>query len=364
MLKGTKIIDLSRVMAGPYCGMLLADLGATTIKVERPGTGDETRAWGPPFDARGESAYFLSVNRNKLSLAADLSDAADRATVLSLVSDADVVIENFLPGVLGRWGISPAELLSANQRLIWCTISGFGPGSTRPGYDFVVQAECGWMAVTGEVGGEPMKAGVAFADISAGKDAAIGILAALFARGRGPLEAEQRLVHISLAATATAMLTNVAQNHLVSGSEARRWGNAHPNLVPYQLFKANDRSVVIAVGSDAQWKACAEALGLHDLAGDPGLAGNSGRLARRKEIVEAIARTVAAQTAAHWLDRLAAAGVPCGLVRTVAEAVAAVGASPLTGIAPAIGGFVRRPPPRLDEHGPLIRKYGWDADSF
>src|SRR5690349_17326687 len=172
-LAGIKVVDLTRVLAGPLCTMLLGDLGADVIKVERPGTGDETRGWGPPFDERGESAYYLSTNRNKLSLAADLARADDREVVLRLIRDADVVVENFLPGALARLGIDLAAELSRNTRLVWCSITGFGAASVRPGYDFVVQAESGWMAITGEPPGSPMKTGVALADVIAGKDAAI-----------------------------------------------------------------------------------------------------------------------------------------------------------------------------------------------
>ena len=174
-----KVLDLSRVLAGPVCSMMLGDLGADVIKVERPGEGDETRGWGPPFDADGESAYFLAINRNKKSLAADLTSEPDRTVVLDLVRGADVVLENFLPGSLARLNIDHLDLLDENPSLIWCTISGFGPESTRPGYDFVIQAECGWMAITGEPDRAPMKSGVALADLIAGKDAAIAILAAV-----------------------------------------------------------------------------------------------------------------------------------------------------------------------------------------
>src|SRR5712675_1753442 len=182
-----KVLDLSRVLAGPVCSMMLGDLGADVIKVERPGQGDETRGWGPPFDADGESAYFLAVNRNKKSLAADLSKETDRAVVLDLIRGADVVLENFLSGSLARMGLDPKTILEQNPSLIWCTISGFGPESTRPGYDFVIQAECGWMAITGEPDRVPMKVGMALADVMAGKDAAIAILAAVAERAEGSL---------------------------------------------------------------------------------------------------------------------------------------------------------------------------------
>ncbi|MEX2182445.1 MAG: CoA transferase [Gemmatimonadaceae bacterium] len=355
-LQGVRIVDLSRVLAGPLAGMILGDLGADVIKIERPGTGDETRGWGPPFDARGESAYFLASNRNKLSVAADLGDAPDRALVAQLIGEADVVIDNFRPGVLKRHGLDPRELLGRHPRLLWCTITGFGLSSNRPGYDVVVQAESGWMAITGEAAGPPMKSGVALVDVLAGKDAAIAILAAL-AGGR----VGNRHLVVSLLHGATAALTNVAQNALVTGRDARRWGNAHPSLVPYQLFAAADRPLVIAVGSDGQWTACARALGLAALAADPALATNAGRLAARESVVSAIADAVAARPAAEWVERLDAVGVPCGVVKPVLEALEAVGASALTGVAPQAPGTVRRPPPRLDAHGAAVRADGWVA---
>src|SRR3954468_12498135 len=209
-----RILDLSRVLAGPYCSMMLGDLGADVIKVERPGVGDETRGWGPPFNADGESAYFLSVNRNKKSVAADLTEARDRELVRELIADADVVLDNFLNGVLPRLGLDPDELLEENPSLIWCTIAGFENQSARPGYDFVVQAECGWMAITGEKDRAPMKVGVALADVVAGKDAAIAILAAVLERAVSPLPPPRRRIRISLAESARAALTNVAQNVL------------------------------------------------------------------------------------------------------------------------------------------------------
>lgn len=358
MLAGIRVLDLSRVLAGPLCTMLLADLGADVIKVERPDGGDDTRAWGPPFDSRGESAYYLSVNRNKLSLAADLATPADVALLRSLILSADVVVDNFRRGTLERRGLDPARLLAGDQGLVWCTISGFGPDSARPGYDFVVQAECGWMAITGEPDGDPMKIGVALADVIAGKDAAIAILAALVGRRRG---GPGRRLHVSLADSARAALVNVAQNSLVTGQAALRWGNAHPNLVPYQLFDTADRPVVVAVGNDAQWRTCARVLGLDDLADDPRLATNAGRLAHRDLVVDSVSRRLRTASASEWQGRFAAADVPAGVVKSVLDVVREVGGSPLTGMPPVAGGTVRLPPPRLNEHGSAIRAAGWDA---
>jgi glutaryl-CoA transferase len=359
MLNNVKVIEIARVLAGPLCGMLLGDLGADVIKIERPGTGDETRGWGPPYDEQGRSAYFLSANRNKLSLAADLDNPRDVALVRGLIAGADVVIDNYRSGALARRGLAPDVVAAAHPRLVWCTISGFGPGSDRPGYDFVVQAESGWMAITGEPLGEPMKTGVALADIVAGKDAAVAILAALVARattGRG------RHISVSLAESAAAALVNVGQNALVAGVDARRWGNAHPNLVPYQLFHAADRALVIAVGSDWQWIACAHALGLDQLASDPSLATNAGRVAQREHVVTRMQARIADQTAAHWLSRLARGDVPSGVVRTVLEVLERMPAeSALVGMPSSIGGQIRRMPPGLDEHGAAIRRLGWGA---
>ena len=362
LLEGIRVLDLSRVLAGPLCTMTLGDLGARVIKVERPLSGDETRGWGPPFDERGESAYYLSVNRNKKSVVADLDHASDREMIIELAGSADVVVDNFRRGTLERRGIDPNNMLRAQERLVWCTITGFGSDSDRAGYDLVIQAESGWMSITGEPEGDPLRVGVALADIIAGKDAAIAILGALAARGLregNPLEIAQRRIHISLAHSATAALINVAQNSLVTGADAKRWGNQHPNLVPYQLFRAADRPMIVAVGTDAQWIACANALGLDDLASDPSLAMNAGRLAARKRIVDAISRRLAERDSSEWISILREKGVPCGVVNSVLDALRNVESSALTGVAPSVPGSVRLPPPTLDEHGDDIRRDGW-----
>ena len=358
MLTDVRILDLSRVLAGPLCTMMLGDLGASVLKVERPDGGDDTRGWGPPFDVTGQSAYYLSVNRNKLGLTADLGTATDVALLRRLAAEADVVVENFRPGTLERRGMGEAELRAANPSLVWCSISGFGAGSTRPGYDFVVQAESGWMAVTGEPAGRPMKHGIALADVLAGKDAAIAILAALVARTRTGVG---RRVEVSLQGSAEAALVNVAQNALVSGGAPARWGNAHANLVPYQLFDAADRPLVIAVGNDAQWLACAAALELDALARDAALRTNAGRVAARERVVAEIAARVASRPAGVWVERLEARGVPCGVVRSVLEVLAGSEGSALTGLPPSVPGTVRRAPPRLGQHSALVRARGWDA---
>ena len=281
---------------------------------------------------------------------------ADRDLIHRLIADADVVVENFRPGTLERRSLGHQRLRARHPGLIWCTITGFGLDSERPGYDYVVQAERGWMAITGESDGPPMKVGVALADVIAGKDAAIAVLGALFFRST---KGVGRHVSVSLARSAAAALVNVAQNALLTGQDASRWGNAHPNLVPYQLFEAADRPIVIAVGSEAQWTACVRALDLSSLAADPELATNAGRLAQRERVVDEISSRVRQLTAAEWVRRLDAAGVPNGLVKSVLETLREEPASALTGVAPSVPGSVRLPPPRLDEHGAAVRELGW-----
>jgi crotonobetainyl-CoA:carnitine CoA-transferase CaiB-like acyl-CoA transferase len=359
-LAGVRVLDLTRVLAGPLCTMMLGDLGADVLKVERLGTGDDTRGWGPPFDSRGESAYYLAVNRNKRSLALNLDDPSDRDLLRELAAGANVVVENFRAGTLERRGLDPASLLKFCPDLLWCTLTGFGRNSRRPGYDFVVQAESGWMAITGEADGPPTKMGVALADVIAGKDAAVAVLAALVGRRRLRSPRERRLM-ISLAHSATAALVNVAQNTLVSGEEPERWGNAHPNLVPYQLFPTADRPIVLAVGSDPQWLACCRALRRDDLATDASLATNAGRVRQRERVVRALESTLVTRPAAEWVERLAKQQVPVGVVRPGSEALRDVTANAVTWVAPLPPATVRLPPPRLDEHGAEIRRLGWRA---
>ena len=358
MLTDIKVLDLTRVLAGPVCTMMLGDMGAQVIKIERPGEGDETRGWGPPFDERGESAYYLSVNRNKLSAVVDIDAEADRELLHALLAEADVVVENFRPGVLGRRGIGAAMVRERYPRLVWCTIAGFADDAMRPGYDFVVQAESGWMSITGETDGVPIKHGIALVDVMAGKDAAIAVLGALVERGRTGVG---RTVTVSLSGTAEAALVNVAQNTLVSGNPPRRWGNAHANLVPYQLFDAADRAMVIAAGTDGQWLACARALGLTELAADAALRTNAGRLAQRERVVTAIAARVREHTAREWKVALDTVGVPNGVVRSVSEVLAERPASRETGMPPSVPGTVRLAPPSLGQHTELVRTLGWKA---
>ncbi|MGQ0643770.1 MAG: CaiB/BaiF CoA transferase family protein [Gemmatimonadaceae bacterium] len=363
LLKDVRVLDLSRVLAGPFCGMTLGDLGADVIKVERPGPGDESRGWGPPFAPDGQSAYFLCTNRNKLGIALDLNLHDDRHVLADLVAGADVVIDNFPQRAKPNRLVDAEALVEIHSRLIWLTLTGFGVSSPRLGYDLVVQAECGWMSITGEPTGAPMKVGVALADVLAGKDAALSVLAALWQRDRSsePLPVAQRRLHISLAHSAVAALVNVAQNVIVSGRDAQRLGNAHPNLVPYQAFRANDGYVVIAVGNDMQWARCCEALDLPSLGEDSTLSTNAGRLAQRERVAGTIAERVALRSAGDLVERLSEVGVPSGRVRSVREALGDVDYSALTGVSPAVPGSVRFPPPKLDEHGDVIRRLGWDV---
>ncbi len=357
-LFGLRVLDLTRVLAGPLATMQLGDMGANVLKVERPGAGDESRGWGPPFDERGESAYYLCCNRNKLGMLADLASETDVALVRRLAGSADVVVENFLPGALIRRGLDPATLLAENPRLVWCTIRGFASEPERPGYDYVVQAEAGWMSITGEPSGDPMKAGVALADILTGKETVGAVLATVAAvRGGVPVE---RHVSVSLYETAVSALMNVGQNVIATGAPARRWGNAHPNLVPYELSHTRTDPVVIAVGNDAQYAGLTAVLGVAALA-DARFANNAGRQAHRAEVVSLIADAMRGRECDEVLAAFRDAGVPAGRVRSVQQALATVETSPLTGIAPQRPGQVRRPPPRLGEHDALVREYGWEA---
>jgi crotonobetainyl-CoA:carnitine CoA-transferase CaiB-like acyl-CoA transferase len=361
--------------------MVLGDLGAEVIKVERPGSGDETRQWGPPWvegpEGR-ESAYFLAANRNKRSVTADLTSAEGQALVRRLSQTADVAIENFAPGTLERWGLGYEALAAANPGLVFCSITGYGndgPEAGRPGYDFAVQARAGWMAVTGEPEGQPMKTGVAWVDVLTGQNAAIAILAALNERHRS---GQGQRVEVALFDSALSGLLNVAQAALVTGREPARHGNAHPTIVPYEAFAAADRPFVLAVGNDAQWQRLCAALERPDLAAEPRFATNPGRVAARAELSALLAGIFATGTAAGWLARLDAAGVPCALVQSVGEALAdpvlraraglwemegatfgrvTTVASPLRfSRTPA---RLSRPAPGLDEHGEEIEREGW-----
>lgn len=319
-LAGLTVLDLSRVLAGPYATQLLGDLGATIWKVERPGEGDETRAWGPPF-VGGTSAYYLSVNRNKRSAALDFSDAAHRAALLRAAARADIVVENFLPGALERFGLDAASLRRDHPELVVCSITGYGqdgPYASLPGYDAVLQGFVGLQSVTGTPEGPALKVGVALVDVLTGAHAASAILAALVGRLRGGQGAH---LDIALAEVGVHSLVNVAQGALSTGEPARRHGNAHPHIVPYQTFQASDGAFVLAVGNDAQWRRACEALGEPERASDARWAANPGRVLHRETVVSWLAQRFARGPRATWLERLQRAGVPAGPVRDVREAV-------------------------------------------
>ena len=317
-----RVVDLSRVLAGPYCTMVLADLGADVVKVERPAGGDETRSGGPPF-AGGEAAYYLSVNRGKRSCAIDLSQPEGRDLALELCAGADAVIENFKVGGADRLGVGYEAVRERNPRVVYCSITGFGserepPG--RPGYDFVAQAESGLMSITGPADGQPYKVGVALVDVLAGLHAAAGILAGL--HGGEGARIEVPLLDSGLAGT-----VNVAQNALVTGAEPGRYGNAHPNIVPYETFETASGQIAIAAANDGLFGALCRVLGLDELAADERFVSNAARVEHLGELIPMLAARLRERPAEEWLSELDAAGVPVGKVRTVPEALAAAAAA-------------------------------------
>jgi crotonobetainyl-CoA:carnitine CoA-transferase CaiB-like acyl-CoA transferase len=312
------VIDLSRVLAGPYCTMMLGDMGATVIKIEQPGKGDDTRHFGPPYVA-GESAYYLGLNRNKRSITLDFNKPEHKKRLFELVSTATVLVENFRPGMLERHGLGYETLRALNPGLIYCSISGYGhdgPYATRPGYDFVAQAESGIMSVTGEIEGEPQRVGTPVADVSAAMFACISILAALHVRektGKG-----QR-IDISLLEAAVSLLGNVSSNYLISGEEAERYGNGHPNIVPYQAFRTQDGYIVVSCGNDRLYQTFCRLLGREDLATDLRFATNPQRVRNREELVPILQEQFLQRETGDWLSALRAAGIPCGPINTVSQ---------------------------------------------
>ena len=318
-LGGLRVVDLSRVLAGPYCTMMLADLGADVVKIERPGEGDETRTWGPPY-AGGEAAYFLSVNRSKRSVAVDLKHAAGRTLALELCSRADVVIENFRPGAAERLGLHTAAIRARNPAIVYCSITGFGPREprNRPGYDFVVQAESGLMAITGEPDGAPAKVGVALVDVLTGLHAAVAIVASL--RRREVTGTGDR-IEVSLLDSAFSSLVNVAQSALVTGTEPERYGNAHASIVPYQPFRAADGWIVVAAANDGLFTRLCGTLGLSELTADERFATNASRVRNRAALIPLLEDAFVARSADEWVIALDAAGVPAGKIRGVLEAL-------------------------------------------
>jgi formyl-CoA transferase len=313
------VIDLTRVLAGPYATMILGDLGATVIKIEQPGRGDDTRYFGPPYIG-GESAYYLGLNRNKQSLELDYTTPEGKTKLLGLIARATVLVENFRPGTLQRYGLDYASLREHNPGLIYCSISGYGqtgPHADRPGYDFVAQAEAGIMAVTGEVEGEPVRVGVPVGDISAGIFGAMAILAALRHRdrtGRG------QHIDIALLETTMSMLGNVSANYLISGIEAGRYGNGHPNIVPYQVFHTRDDSIVVTCGNDRLYKSLCRVLAREELADDERFATNPLRVQNRAQLIPLLQAAFQERTSDEWLPELRAAGIPCGPINSVSRA--------------------------------------------
>jgi len=317
-LSGLRVLDLSRVLSGPFATMTLADLGADVIKVEQPGTGDDTRQWGPPFQG-GEAAYFLSVNRNKRSLAVDLKSADGLAIVRDIAAEVDIVVENFRPGTAARLGLGYEELAGAHPGLVYASISGYGqtgPDSARAGYDAIAQARSGIMSVTGEADGPPVRVGVSSADLVAGMWAVIGILAALRERDRS---GTGQWVDISLLDGSVSWLTYVASGYFASGERPRRYGSAHPTIAPYQAFGTADGYVMVAVGNDGLWRRFAPAVGLGELLDDDRFRTNPQRVGHRDTLIPLIEKAMSARSSDDWVRRLEEAGVPVGPIQTVDE---------------------------------------------
>ena len=370
-LEGVRVLDLSRVLAGPYATMVLGDLGADVVKVEHPKRGDDTRHWGPPFAGEGEereSAYFLAVNRNKRSVGIDLKDAGGLERVKRLAARADVLIENWKRGALEKLGLGYEALRETNPGLVYCSITGFGPGpdEKRPGYDFLVQARGGVMGITGQPGGEPTKVGVAISDIVCGLFASNAILAALHRRAAS---GDGARIEIPLFESTLGWLANRGQEFLITGEDTGLIGNAHPSIVPYQTFDASDRPIVVAVGNNTQFARLCEVLGRPELAEDERYATNPDRVANRESLVSELQREISKRSADDWTGEIRAAGVPSGPVNTLADVFADEhvkgsgmlqnidhpSASPLEMLASPIlvdGGRlpIRRPPPSLGQH--------------
>jgi len=326
-LSGIRVLDLSRVLAGPWASQTLADLGAEVIKIERPGSGDDTRGWGPPFakDKAGndttEAAYYLTANRGKKSLTVDITKPEGQKIVRNLAAQSDVVLENFKVGGLAKYGLDYTSLAKINPKLVYCSITGFGqdgPYKDRPGYDFMIQGMGGLMSITGAPdeapGGQPMKVGVAVADIFTGLYATIGILAALRHRDA---TGEGQYIDLALLDVQTAVLANQAMNYLTTGKAPERLGNAHPNIVPYEAFPSADGYLILAVGNDSQFKSFCEVAGLNDLPADTRYATNRSRVANRETLVLMIRRAMVTKTTDEWIALLEKANVPCGPINTL-----------------------------------------------
>jgi len=385
-LAGIRVLDLSRVLAGPWCTQLLADLGAEVIKIERPGVGDDTRHWGPPWHGEGDervAAYFLSANRGKKSAAIDFSQPEGAALVRKIAETSDVVVENFKVGGLRKFGLDAETLRAANPRLIVASITGFGqdgPYAERAGYDFIIQGMGGMMSITGlpddQPGGGPLRVGVAVVDLFTGMYTATAILAALFRRER---TGEGANVDMALFDTQLAVLANQVSNALVSGKDPPRQGNTHPNIVPYQPFAAADKPLIVAVGNDRQFARLAEICGHPEWAGDDRFATNAARVANREEIVWLVSECIRRKPADEWFEKLEAAGIPAGPINTISQALADVQAQhrrmvrTMAGLS-VMGSPVRidgdradtdLPPPALGEHtNDVLAEYLQDASDI
>jgi crotonobetainyl-CoA:carnitine CoA-transferase CaiB-like acyl-CoA transferase len=358
-LSDVRILDFSRVLAGPFATMMLADLGATVTKVERPGTGDETRSWGPPYDAAGEATYFQSVNRNKRSVVLDLSTDPDRDRALALARASSVIVENFRPGVMDRLGLGCEQLRIEDPALIYCSITGFGSGAGAqlPGYDLLIQALGGLMSITGSADGEPQKVGVAVVDVLAGLFATVGILAAL--RHRDATGEGQR-VDVDLFSALLAALVNQGSAFTIAGAIPSRLGNAHPSIAPYELLATSEGELVVAVGNDRQFKALCDVLGIDELGADARYSRNSDRVANRGALRAELEARLGARPAADWARELTAARVPAGVVNDVGAAFAlaeSLGLAPIVSLPKHDGGTVSltRNPIRLSKTPPTYR---------
>ena len=324
-LQGVKVLDLSRVLAGPWASQILADYGAEVIKVERPGQGDDTRAWGPPWWGEGEgrlSAYFICANRGKRSVAVDIASDEGKKQIQEMAAQADVLLENYKVGQLAKYGLDAATLQRINPRLIYCSITGYGqtgPLSGKAGYDFAIQAEGGLMSITGDPSGEPQKVGVAVTDVMTGLYATQAILAALFERER---TGKGRVIDVALLDVQVAMLANQASNQLIGQSTPKRMGNAHPNIVPYQAFATADGHMVLAIGNDLQFAKFCEVAGYADVAHDDRYANNPSRVANRQALVGMVEGWLRTRTTEAWVRALEAAGVPCSPIHNIAQVLA------------------------------------------
>ena len=322
LLDGIRIIDLSRILAGPYCTMMLGDLGADVIKIERPGQGDDTRTWGPPYTESGQSAYFISTNRNKRSMTLNLKSEKGLAILKELIQQGDVLIENFRAGTMAGWGLDEAALQQLRPDLIYATITGFGydgPYRDKVGYDFMIQAMGGVMSVTGPPDREPIRAGIAIADIATGMFASSAILAALFKRER---TGEGQRIDMALLDSQLALMTYVASNYLVSGELSERYGNAHPNIVPYQEFKAADGYFAFAAANDRQWRKFCTAVNQPDWATDERFATNPARVQNREQVVAMLRDLFTTQPIAHWMALCDEIGVPVAPINNIAQTLA------------------------------------------